>query len=93
MLECWFVGNGSDDEPVKHPIPKKASIELVAEFIEVFLKKLILYAMIHISEQAFCICYSGMHPWQSLWRILGLHHFRIYCRHHLRIMGTVLMII
>ena len=43
MLECWFVGNGSDDESVKYPIPKIASIELVAEFIEIFLKKLILY--------------------------------------------------
>jgi hypothetical protein len=47
MLECWFVGNGSDDEPVKYPIPKIASIELVAEFIEIFLKELIFYAMIH----------------------------------------------
>ena len=46
MFEYWFVGNGSDDEPVKYPIPKIASIELVAEFIEIFLKKLILYTMI-----------------------------------------------
>lgn len=53
--------------------PKYRLLNLVAELVEILLKKFLLYAMVHISEQTHGICNGGMSPPIRLsFRLLGL---------------------
>ena len=83
MLECGFVGNGSYDQPVKHPVTEISSVEFIAELVEVLLQKLFFYAMIHIPEQTLRIGNGRVDPRKGLWGIFGLHDLGVCLRSNL----------
>ena len=86
MHECVLICHACIHQPLK--AVTAPSVEPIAEFIQVTLKKLDIHTMEHIEQLPLGVAYYYMYPWQDLAYLPWWYHLGVVLLHHILKMGV-----